>query len=260
VTDGVRSVVVDAYNRAASGFAHNAEASVYRVLAQPLAVAIAARVEPGATVLDVAAGTGAFAAALFDVAGSDVVAVDAAAGPLRYNPARRRVVADFEALPFADRSFAAAASSFGINHVSDPRDGLVEMARVAPVVGVVTWFRPEPAFVPKQIVGAIIERHAGQYRSAAGAMVDRFSDEVGTIDSMRGAFAAAGMDAEVEAVELVLPWPGAEAYVDYRLTMPTVAGDVGDAARAEAVAAVSALPPDQLTWRAKVVLAVATSR
>jgi SAM-dependent methyltransferase len=260
VTEGVRSVLVDAYNRAASGFAHNAEAGVYRVLAQPLAIAVAERIEPRAAVLDVAAGTGALGAALADVAEVDVVAADAAPGPLRYNPARRRVVADVVALPFAARSFGAAASSFGINHVSDPRDALLEMARVAPVVGVVTWFRPEPPFVPKQIVSAIVERRAGRYRSAAGALVDRLSDDVGTIDSMRGAFAAAGLDADVEAVELTLPWPGAEAYVDYRLTMPTVAGDVDDGARAEAIAAVEALPSDQLTWRTKVILAVATRR
>jgi hypothetical protein len=57
-----------------------------------------------------------------------------------------------------------------------------------------------------------------------------------------------------------LPWPGAEAYVDYRLTMPTVVGDVDGDARAEAVAALEALPPDQLTWRTKVVVAVATGR
>lgn len=88
---------------------------------------------PGATVLDLAAGTGTSSAA---IARTDarVVAADFSLGMM--SEGRRRgapvpfVGADAQHLPFADDAFDAAVISFGLRNVQDPRAGLREMVRV----------------------------------------------------------------------------------------------------------------------------------
>ena len=89
--------------------------------------------------LDVAAGAGAAGRHFHDS-----VALDLSMGQLRHNPARRRLRADAERLPFRADSFAAAVCMFGISHFPDPAAAASEMARVASVAGVTTWARPEP--------------------------------------------------------------------------------------------------------------------
>ena len=99
----------------------------------------------GGPVLDVAAGSGALGR-LLPVA----VALDLSAAQLRHNPLGARLQGDAERLPFRDDSFAAAGCAFGINHFPDPAAAVAEMARVAPLVGVLTWARPEPPTVPSR--------------------------------------------------------------------------------------------------------------
>lgn len=96
--------------------------------------------EPGARVLDLAAGTGTSTAALV-AAGFDAVACDFSLGMM--SEGRRRqadvpfVGGDAEHLPFADGSFDGAVISFGLRNVHDPRRGIAEMARVVRPGGVV---------------------------------------------------------------------------------------------------------------------------
>jgi SAM-dependent methyltransferase len=252
VTDArrTRRLFAEAYDAAAASFARSADRLVYSYLARPLARALA---EAGGPVLDVAAGSGALGRLL-----PAAVAIDLSAGQLRHNPLPARLQGDAERLPFRDDAFAAAGCAFGINHFPDPAAALTEMARVAPLVGVLTWVRPEAAYRPKQAIMEVVARHAGSDRTAAGVLADELGERVGSPAAVRVLLDGAGLRPEVAEVSVELPWPGAAAFVDYRLATVGVAGLVADPAivRREAIAAVAALPPDALPWSPRLVLGV----
>ena len=67
-----------------------------------------------------------------------------------------------------------------------------------------------------------------------------------------------GLNDEVEAVTVTIPWPGTEAYLDYRLSMASTALLVADerAVRQEAAAALASLAEDELDWHAAVIVGV----
>jgi SAM-dependent methyltransferase len=93
---------------------------------------------PGATVLTVCAGSG-MDGEMLDRAGGRVLCSDlsvlASARALersrRHGLRMDAVVADVEALPFADRSFDLVYVHDGLHHLEDPSVGLAEIARVA---------------------------------------------------------------------------------------------------------------------------------
>jgi SAM-dependent methyltransferase len=248
---GFKREVAAAHDATAGGFAGHADRHVYRHLARPLAAALAGT---GGPLLDVAAGSGALGRLL----GDRVVALDLAPGQLAGNPARLRVCGDAERLPFAAGAFAAAGCAFGVNHLPDPLAAVRELARVAPLVGLLTWARPEAPYAPKQAVQAVIERHLEAVRSPVGLALDALGDRVGSAAAMGALMAGAGLDTAVTEPEVLVPWPGAEAFVDYRLAMVTVPalGAELSAVRAAAVAAVQALPAGALAWRPRLVMAV----
>jgi SAM-dependent methyltransferase len=252
VTEAGRAkrLFAEAYDASAAGFARSADRLVYTYLARPLARALASA---GGPLLDVAAGSGALGRLL-----PDAVALDLSAAQLRHNPLAARLQGDAERLPFRDDAFAAAGCAFGVNHFPDPGAALAEMARVAPVVGVLTWARPEAPYRPKQAVLEVVARHAGRDRTAAGLLADELGERVGSPAAVRSLLERAGLRPEVAEVEVDLPWPGAAAFVDYRLATVGVAGLVDDLAtvRREAVAAVAALPSDALPWTPRLVLGV----
>jgi SAM-dependent methyltransferase len=243
-----KALLAEAYDAAAGGFAVSADRLVYAYLARPLARALAGA---GGPVLDVAAGSGALGRLL-----PAAVALDLSAAQLRHNPLPARLQGDAERLPFRDDAFAAAGCAFGVNHFPDPGAAVAEMARVAPLVGVLTWARPEPPYRPKQAVMEVVARRAGADRTAAGRLTDELGLRVGSVGAVRALLAGAGLDPEVAEVEVDLPWPGPAAFVDYRLATVGVAGLVDDlaAVRREAIAAVAALPPEALPWRPRLVL------
>ncbi len=249
-----KRLVASAYDRSAEGFAHAADRLVYRFLARPVVEAVG-RVD--GALLDVAAGVGA-AGRHFP----DGVALDLSVGQLRHNPARRRVRADAEHLPFRDGSFAAAVCVFGINHFPDPRAALAEMARIAPIVGVATWARPESPYAPKQVVLDALARHAGRRRSPAGELLDALGERVGSVDVVAALLGGAGLDATVEEATVVVPWPGIDSFLDYRLSMASTAGLVVDAAalRRDAAAALAAIPESELDWHARLIVGVGRRR
>jgi len=252
VTDArrVRRLFAEAYDASAAGFARSADRLVYAYLARPLARALA---EAAGPVLDVAAGSGALGRLL-----PAAVALDLSAAQLRHNPLPARLQGDAERLPFHDDAFAAAGCAFGINHFPDPGAALTEMARVAPLVGVLTWVRPETPYRPKQAVMEVVTRHAGSDRSAAGVLADELGERVGSAAAVQALLEGAGLRPQVAEVGIDLPWPGAAAFVDYRLATVGVAGLVEDPAaiRREAIAAVAALPPGTLPWTPRLVLGV----
>ena len=102
--------------------------------------ALAAGVEPGDRVLDLAAGTGALGAELRR-AGAWVVAADFSWNMLHAGAVREREEppvagnlawcgADALALPFPDAAFDAATIAFGLRNLGDTAGGVREMARV----------------------------------------------------------------------------------------------------------------------------------
>jgi demethylmenaquinone methyltransferase/2-methoxy-6-polyprenyl-1,4-benzoquinol methylase len=100
------------------------------------AVARAVDAQPGARVLDLAAGTGS-SSVPFAAAGAFVVPCDFSLGMLRVGKHGKHghselsfVGGDALRLPFADASFDAVTISFGLRNVSDTEAALAEMARV----------------------------------------------------------------------------------------------------------------------------------
>lgn len=95
------------------------------------------------TVLNVGAGAGSY-----EPVDRQVVAAEPSPRMLQQRapgtaPAVRAVA---EAMPFRDRSFAAAMAVLTIHHWSDWRRGLAEMARVAGRVVLLTWDPAHPGF------------------------------------------------------------------------------------------------------------------
>ncbi len=97
------------------------------------AVEQAVDVRPGERVLDLAAGTGT-SSAPFASAGAFVVPCDFSLGMLHEGRRRRPllpfVAGDAMRLPFADASFDAVTTSFGLRNVHDSDAALREMLRV----------------------------------------------------------------------------------------------------------------------------------
>jgi demethylmenaquinone methyltransferase / 2-methoxy-6-polyprenyl-1,4-benzoquinol methylase len=89
----------------------------------------------GASVLDVAAGTGVLGRELMRQGAAEVVALDLShrmlsAGRSRLGPRLRPVVGDALRLPFADATFDAVTIGFGLRNLPDVEGGLHELARV----------------------------------------------------------------------------------------------------------------------------------
>jgi SAM-dependent methyltransferase len=257
VTEDLQSLIADAYDRAAPNLARITDPLVYRILARPLVEAMVGALGPrSGRVLDVAAGSGAFGCGL-----DQVVALDLSAGQLRVNGAHDRVRADANWLPFPTDAFAGVGCSFGINHFTDPVAAVREMARVAPVVVLSTWSRPEAPYAPKRIVDAALEHHLGCSRSPVGVLLDELSLRVGSVAAVERVLTKAGLDARVREVEVDIPWAGADAFLDYRMSMPS-SPEVADLARlrAEVREATAALGPDELTWRPSLVVGIGSRR
>jgi ubiquinone/menaquinone biosynthesis C-methylase UbiE len=99
------------------------------------ALAQAAEIAPGSSLLDVGAGTGAGTARLVELVGPErVVAVDPSehflVGLRARFPEVDARLASAESLPFADDSFDAALAQLVVNFMSDPEAGVAEMRRV----------------------------------------------------------------------------------------------------------------------------------
>lgn len=252
----LKHLIAEDYEQSAEGYAQWAERCVYRFLAPVLADAVR-RAGVDGTVLDVASGTGAVARLL-----TDAVAADIAHAQLTRNPATRRVRADAERLPFRDDAFAGCTCAFGIHHFPDPALAVAEMARVAPLVAITTWARPEIPYAPKRIVLDAIERQAGVARTRAARLADRLADGVGSVDAVGDLLVQAGLRERVRAVEAEVPWPGTEAFIRYRLSLMGAATLVRDlrALRREVEERIAALDRDDLVWRPRVVLGVGRRR
>lgn len=68
---------------------------------------------------------------------------------------------------------------------------MAENARVAPLVGLLTWARPEVRFEPKENVLEATRRQAGRVRTHAATEIDRLADLVGSEEAVRALLEAA---------------------------------------------------------------------
>jgi SAM-dependent methyltransferase len=237
----------DLYDQNAETYRVRADRLVYRHLARPLAAALSPVRGP---ILDVAGGTGA----LGRLMGADA-ALDISPRQLSHHPARWRVRGDAERLPFDADTFAVAACSFGINHFPDPAAAVREMARVAPVVGLLTWKRPEcRPYLPRQVIEALVQPRA----CPAARIAEELGVQTGSMAAVRDLLAAAGLRPRVREVVVDVPWPGPGPFVDYRLGLTVGIAATKTSLRQEAVAAITALDPAALAWQPKLVLGVGT--
>jgi len=105
--------------------------------------------KPGERILDVATGTG-WAARRIAARGASVIGIDFGSDLIdaaKACAAEARLTIDFqvgdaEALPFADHSFDAVISTFGVMFVSNPEAAAAELARLCKKggkVGLTTW-------------------------------------------------------------------------------------------------------------------------
>jgi len=144
----------------------------------------AARVRPGARVLDVATGPGHVAAAC-SVRGATVVGVDVASEMVAV--ARRRYPAidfrqcDAQDLPFKDGSVDAVVGNFAILHFGRPERAVAGFARVLAPGGSLalsTWDKPERSRLVGTMYDAALEVGATPLpHLPAGPPFFRFADE-----------------------------------------------------------------------------------
>lgn len=146
-TEAFRAFERDAHDEVAIGY-RDFFATVTAYAIEPLLDA--ARVRAGSCVLDVACGPGQLASRAAKRGASRVVGVDLAprvvALAAEQYPEVSFRVADAEALPFADRTFDAVTSSFGIGHFPRPEQAVAEFMRVLRPDGFVAlswWDVPE---------------------------------------------------------------------------------------------------------------------
>lgn len=138
---------------------------------------LAEHVQPGATVLDAGAGTGAAVRLLLERANpGEVRAVDVSKGMLRTGRksiADRRVQweqQDIAALPYADRTFDVVVSTWVLETVDDPRATVREFLRVIKDDGIVIYVfssRSE-SNVARRLYGRLLEEWS------AGTLHGRF--------------------------------------------------------------------------------------
>lgn len=202
-----------------------------------LAQVLVARCPGGVTggrVLDLGAGTGAATRAALAAGAGDVVSSDLAIGMLAHDAAHRppAVAGDATALPFAAGTFDAVVAAFSLNHLPDPRAGLLESARVLrPRGGLVASAYAEDDTHPAK---AAVEEASRSFGWAPAPWIDAVRrDAVPRLATVDRAQAVASVlpGARIDAVREPFPELSPVDLVEWRLGM------------AQAAPFVAALPP-----------------
>jgi SAM-dependent methyltransferase len=184
----------------------------------PPQVADAARIQRDDRVLDVACGTGVLARAVAERVGPGGSVVGLDINPVMLEVARRKAPeidwrqGPAEALPFADRSFDAVVSQFGLMFFEDRTAAIREMIRVV-----------RPGGRLAVAVWAALEASPG-YADLAGILHDLFGEEaadalrapfvLGNVGTLRAIFADAGLpNVEIATREGAARFPSIEAWI-----------------------------------------------
>jgi ubiquinone/menaquinone biosynthesis C-methylase UbiE len=156
--DSVRAFEYAAWQRVAHNYGSSFAGATSRFVP---AVLDAAAAGPGVRLLDVGCGPGIVCKAAA-ARGAEVTGVDFSPAMLavarQAHPAIAFVEGDMQNLPFADASFDAAVSNFGIHHAPDPAAALAQMHRVLARGGRIafaTWINPAENIAWKLLYDAV---------------------------------------------------------------------------------------------------------
>lgn len=186
----------------------------------------------GGRTLDVGAGTGAASRAALAAGAAAVVAVDASFGMLSHGSAARpaAVVGDALALPFTTSTFDASVAAFSLNHLRSPGAGLLEMARVTRRGGALlaATFATDDSHPVKDAVNQALAACGWVAEPWYASLKAEAIPRLATPQACADAAEAAGLDAEVEAVQVPFTEFHAADLVEWRLGLaqhaPFVAG------------------------------------
>ena len=160
--------------------------------------------DPGATVLDVACGTGDLSIELKQGSDARIVGSDFCRPMLeiakhKAGPAIRFIEGDAMSLPFADETFDAVTIAFGLRNLPNFEDGLAELHRVLKPAGqivvlefsspVVPGFRGVFNFYFRQVLprlGGLVSGSRGAYEYLPDS-VSKFPDQMGLVRMMNAA-------------------------------------------------------------------------
>jgi SAM-dependent methyltransferase len=163
----------------------------------------AAGAKQGTHVLDLACGTGVAAQAVAD-AGARVTGLDFSPAMLAsarsLHPNIEFQAGDAEALPFADTSFDAVISNFGIHHVEHPERAIAEASRVLKPGGTfafTVWAAVQDNTAWRIVFDAVKARGRLDVSMPAG------NDAQATRENFSRLIIAAGFDAGALASELI---------------------------------------------------------
>ena len=198
---------------------------VYQRLADVLVAASPLELA-GRVVADVGAGTGVAGRSIAR-AGGHPIALDLAEGMLRVGQGSRpaSAVADARRLPLASGSCGGVVAAFSYTHVPDPELALAEAARVVGHGGVVlasAYAADDTHPVKAAVEGAATE--AGWVAPAWHSELKAHSIPVlASIEGAQMASEAAGLDADVQCVDVPFPEIGPRELVAWRLGMAQIA-------------------------------------
>lgn len=203
----------------------------------------------GAHALDLGAGTGAATRALRAAGAARVVAVDIAWGMLAWNAPNRppAVVGDALALPFTDAAFDLTVAAFSLNHVTDPVAALREAARLTRSGGalVVSAYAADDTHPVRRAVETVLAARGWTPEPWYQALRVHATPRLASVAAAADAAAAAGLDAEVEALHVPFSDLSPADLVAWRLGLaqhaPFVAALPSDRERAAVAAAAARL-------------------
>jgi ubiquinone/menaquinone biosynthesis C-methylase UbiE len=254
--------VAHAYDATGAAWQQGPE-RVYQRLADVLVAASPVGLA-GRVVADVGAGTGVAGRSIAR-AGGHPIALDLAEGMLRVEQSARpaAVVADARRLPLASGSCGGVVAAFTYNHVPDPELALADAARVVAPGGVVlaSAYAADDTHPVKAAVEEAVAEVGWVAPAWHGDLKAHSIPVLASIEGARRASEAAGLDADVQRVEVAFPELGPRELVAWRMGMaqvaPFVAG-LSEVARASLERrALELLGPDPEPLIRRVILIIA---